>query len=804
MRKTKFFVAAMLFAAGAVSMTGCLENDEPLGIQELRSAKAELYRAQAALANAEIGLKEAQIRMKEAKIAQEEALTRTMELQNQMREIDLQLKQDSASAESARLQKLMQQYEWEMDSIQEASTAALLKLQQNNAIAQHNYELALKELDFLKGQTNDKYATRLTEVAGKLSTSMNTMAGYEKQIMQKQRELLIFNAQNSDEYVTSRLNKNIEDKAAELETAQEGLAKLETIYGTPATEWEAEGELLQAKIDSLQIYSDTLEMKIAKLENEKDPFNKQIAALEEQIDAIEVGEQVFELTIPREIQDDVYWKVLWDMYSNGSELREEFEKHWTYDGGFVLADGGEVLKIEGLSVDDCDSWYYYFWDAADELSITDNDYAQAQEQLKTLQGNMEHSEAVYNGMEPAWEAARDAYIKAKDDYLLNQQYSLRELTLVDVQAYYESERADADKEALVESLKDYYAKRAALDSTKVTYFDNATFELKEVDKELAVATLDDILEITLGGFDANWNNVSAYSGLLGNDVVIKRDGDGRDIVSNGSALVDATKGSMGAFYDLCYQLWGVNENGNVIIRYTTLKEEEVYDYISSVDESDVNDYGPVAYLMYENVREYDRFNNRFVNKVSYDEFYQLADAAYTAYLDKVVQEDEEMDAQKEALQAEKEALLAEIDAIDEKIDEVERLQTQAAEDQKLYTNILDVIAGYYGNALGETQVSYEEALEALKTQIAEKKEEIVTKEQNLAEANAMLEAWTQGLDVAENEELKLKAVKAYIAQVEEEIAGLQLKLDEEQKLFDQYTAEKDALMNVLIGKPYEE
>ena len=243
---------------------------------------------------------------------------------------------------------------------------------------------------------------------------------------------------------------------------------------------------------------------------------------------------------------------------------------------------------------------------------------------------------------------------------------------------------------------------------------------------------------------------------------------------------------------------------NVIIRYTTLTEEEVYDYMSSVDENDVNDYGPVAYLMYENIREYDRFNNRFVNKASYDEFYQLTDAAYTAYLDKVVQEDEEMDAQKEALQAEKEALLAEIDAIDEKIDEVERLQTQAAEDQKLYTNILDVIAGYYGNALGETQVSYEEALEALKTQIVEKKEEIVTKEQNLAEANAMLEAWTQGLDVAENEELKLKAVKAYIAQVEEEIAGLQLKLDEEQKLFDQYTAEKDALMNVLIGKPYEE
>lgn len=770
-------------------MTGCLENDEPLGIQELRSAKAELYRAQAALANAEIGLKEAQIRMKEAKIAQEEALTRTMELQNQMREIDLQLKQDSASAESARLQKLMQQYEWEMDSIQEASTAALLKLQQNNAIAQHNYELALKELDFLKGQTNDKYAARLTEVAGKLSTSMTTMASYENQIMQKQRELLIFNAQNSDEYVTSRLNKNIEDKAAELETAQEGLAKLETIYGTPATEWEAEGELLQAKIDSLQIYSDTLEMKIAKLENEKDPFQKQL-------DALKAGEPTFALTIPRAIQPAVYNA----LYIPA--LPEEVLVLWEYDeeaGGYVLANGGEEMKIEGLSRYEVSSLYGSFRDVADELLITNDDYAQAQEHLKTLQGDMEHSVAVYNGLEPRWAAAREQYIEDKDAYFINQEYSLWDLTVVEVQDYYQSERADADKEALIASLKDYYAKRAALDSTKVMYYDNAASEEKEIDKALSVATLDDILDAALGGFEANWENVTyAYPGLLGDRMEVYRDGDGKDKVQRYEVLANAEKGgSMWTFYDLCNQLWGSDDEGYVIIRYTALEDEEILDYMNSVNTLYVDDYGPVAYLMYENAAEYTWFNDRFVNKATYDEFYQLADNAYTAYQDQSKQEDEEMDAQKEALQAE-------IDAIDDKIDEVERLQTQATEDQKLYTNILDVIAGYYGNALDETQVSYEEALEALKTQIAEKKEEIVTKEQNLAEANAMLEAWTQGLDVAENEELKLKAVKAYIAQVEEEIAGLQLKLDEEQKLFDQYTAEKDALMNVLIGKPYEE
>ena len=104
MRKSHLFVATLLLAAGAVSITGCLDNDEPLGIQELRSAKAELYRAQAALKTAEIGLKEANIKLKEAEVAHKTALTRTIELENQMREIDLLLKQDSSSAESARLQ----------------------------------------------------------------------------------------------------------------------------------------------------------------------------------------------------------------------------------------------------------------------------------------------------------------------------------------------------------------------------------------------------------------------------------------------------------------------------------------------------------------------------------------------------------------------------------------------------------------------------------------------------------------------------------------------------------------------------
>ena len=179
------------------------------------------------------------------------------------------------------------------------------------------------------------------------------------------------------------------------------------------------------------------------------------------------------------------------------------------------------------------------------------------------------------------------------------------------------------------------------------------------------------------------------------------------------------------------------------------------------------------------------------------------------FIPKLKEMQEKRKADKQSKEEEKrqqkiEELQKQIDEIQEQIDELQREQEDIGENQALYRNILNVIAGYYGNATGETQTSYEEALTSLKTMIGEKQEDIVDKQQALTEANAMLEAWTQGLDVEKNEELKLEAVKQYTAQLENDIERLNAKLADEQKKFDIYTAEKDALLAVMIGNSYPE
>lgn len=792
MRKSHLFVATLLLAAGAVSITGCLDNDEPLGIQELRSAKAELYRAQAALKTAEIGLKEANIKLKEAEVAHKTALTRTIELENQMREIDLLLKQDSSSAESARLQLQKKQYELQMDSVQEAYNAIMLQLQQSTAIAQHNYNQALKELDFLKTQVNDEYADRLSTVSSKLSTTMNNITNYQNRVMAKQRELLIFSAKNSDEYVTSRLNKNIADKTAELENAQEALAKLETIYGTPTTEWETQGEELLAAIEALQVHADTLKMQIAELQNKQTP-------LQNQINDIVAGKKTFTLTIPTAIQPTVLTNVINSFYPPYfPDFYEKFMEQVEYNSeanGYILKNNGENLTIDELANSDINNLYSYFQKTAGNLVIPDEDYAQAQEHLKTLQGDMEYAAGVYNGLIPQWENARDQFIADKDAYFINQEYSLWELTVVDVQTYYDSKRETTDKNTLVTSLKHYYEIRTALDNTQTTYFDGT--ENKVIAETLTAENLDEILEIALGGFEANVENLSAYQNLLGNDLEINRDSDGKDVVSPYNEIANPDKGSMGAFYAICRQLWGVNTNNNIIIRYTPVENNEIEDYMNSVDPFYVSDYEPVAYLSYANTEEYETFNSRFENRDTYTQFNQDVEEDYNTYLATVEEENAQLDEQKAALQKQ-------IDEIQEQIDELQREQENIGENQALYRNILNVIAGYYGNATGETQTSYEEALTSLKTMIGEKQEDIVDKQQALTEANAMLEAWTQGLDVEKNEELKLEAVKQYTAQLENDIERLNAKLADEQKKFDIYTAEKDALLAVMIGNSYPE
>ena len=69
MRKWTYLVAALLVGGATTTFTGCIDNDEPASITELRGAKTELIKAKAAVQTAEAAYKEAQIAIVNAKAA---------------------------------------------------------------------------------------------------------------------------------------------------------------------------------------------------------------------------------------------------------------------------------------------------------------------------------------------------------------------------------------------------------------------------------------------------------------------------------------------------------------------------------------------------------------------------------------------------------------------------------------------------------------------------------------------------------------------------------------------------------------
>ena len=88
----------MVGAAAIFTLSSCLQNEEPAGIENLRNAKSELIKAEAQYKTAEIALVQAQA-------ALQETIKAGQELDNRLKEIDVEL----AEAELAQV-KVIEAY----------------------------------------------------------------------------------------------------------------------------------------------------------------------------------------------------------------------------------------------------------------------------------------------------------------------------------------------------------------------------------------------------------------------------------------------------------------------------------------------------------------------------------------------------------------------------------------------------------------------------------------------------------------------------------------------------------------------
>lgn len=259
MRKWTYLVAALLMGGVSTSLTSCIDNDEPAGINDLRGAKAELLRAKAAVENAEAAIKTATAAIKQAKadyaqekVAQEKLYTDWLTAKYEDDKTALQ--QDAAIREQAYLQKLYQAQ----------SAAKQAELDYQRALAQIEialgtakddaYAEALQDLLYTKTFTIPSYQISVNPVThevtinstGSSTTTIYGLMNLSQRLANAKQELaeaiqqnLILGYKFDKDALKNDVAVTVEVKKAELAVEEKALAELKEIIGISLDDFEA-------------------------------------------------------------------------------------------------------------------------------------------------------------------------------------------------------------------------------------------------------------------------------------------------------------------------------------------------------------------------------------------------------------------------------------------------------------------------------------------------------------------------------------------------------------------------------------
>ena len=133
MRKWTYLVAALLVGGATTTFTGCIDNDEPAGIEQLRGAKAEFIKAKAAYESALTEIQLVKVEREKVKLEKDQ--------------VDLELKKCSLEVEQAKTAEQKAYWEAEAQKRTEEFKAKMFNLQTLTAQAEYNNKKALMDIE---------------------------------------------------------------------------------------------------------------------------------------------------------------------------------------------------------------------------------------------------------------------------------------------------------------------------------------------------------------------------------------------------------------------------------------------------------------------------------------------------------------------------------------------------------------------------------------------------------------------------------------------------------------------------------
>lgn len=340
----------LLIGTAALGMffmtTSCLENTEPAGIEAMRQARAELISAQAAYEQAKVTLLNAQTALQEAQ-------TQNQILENNLKELEIQEKQLNleyqeakydydmrileldyarrAGADEAYLKALeveiagyeynllkneidMEELELQRQEMVEHHKAVLLGLQKATAVAQKEYEEAIRNLEALKHTLTaeekaivDTYTAEIDALSGELETAENTLVGAQTAYLEAK-----YNWSQDSVLLDKKYTRAVElaqaaldDANAELEEANALDFTDEEALLTQKAELEAEIDAIRKQQDDLTMQAEDLkltlevpEAEIAAIDTVIKGLDRQIEELNLEIDALGAENPRTQLSLP--------------------------------------------------------------------------------------------------------------------------------------------------------------------------------------------------------------------------------------------------------------------------------------------------------------------------------------------------------------------------------------------------------------------------------------------------------------------------------------------------------------------------
>lgn len=753
MKKWKFLVATALVCGALTTVTSCIDNDEPAGIEQVRGAYAELYKANAAVQQAEAQIKLAQAETEKQRAALQEQLAKQQELLNEGIKLQNELQAAQNEEQKAQIEARLADLKRAQEQADLNHQATMLNLQTALAAANQAYLTAMAQLEAAKiTAANDVYEAQIEQLVADLSEIQEDITDENIAILQAEAD--IYDLKTKPGTTTERIltadvtSKKIAYKKDSLTLlyAQQDLEFLKATNEKPVSEWEDAKRDIQDQIDSIAVVASNLKIEKEKKSAELDPLNEKSTKIGQK----KLVEGTITFDVPAELQNDFYNYFV-------TYIPNDVDKNFERDlltgdmklkGSFV----SNKLSLEDRTdymtslVLDIQHFYLEQFESVTGYKYNEQGKAAAQQKLKNLKDQLEVKKAKFEADTAVWKSAMTAYDTAFKAYKYGDLYgeTANAITAyqdkVNVTPALSATEEKAAGEALIATLKAYYEKRKAFDGVEPTNpADGKTWAE-------TIAATDAVDQIKA---NVNANSTSML---------------GSQNLNNGGAIADFIEASQAAF--------GTGS-------FTGNMAEPVGDASLAVPAEDRVYSG--SYYTYVSVKK----------QISIIE-----------NIDKWVAFASDL----KGIQA---ALQTEIDAIDAELEAVEVEKKPIEEALRNLTAQYNYFNTTRKNTLNKIKAALELAIQTgkdLASDILDLEEAVLKAEKDLAVDELALQNAEHVLDLFKEGKTDAQVLVAQsIKRFEDEIARRQDQIAELQRQFTYYTAQKDALLALIVsGNPSTE